>query len=326
MRFARVGHEQPIARRLRAEARSSSVPIAARPSKQERVRRHRDADVLAHHGDRRAGVAALVRVDEALEQPALVRGEAAPRSASPRSCGSSSCSVARARCSALLAAATVMSSSSAVSRAVQSSTSRMISTARWRGGSAWIDGDEGELDRLALDDDGLGLLARAAPSRRAAGPGRAAARARRGTTRAPARAANCAGSRRGRRSSRSCTARRGSSGPPSKRVEVAPGAEVGLLHHVLGGLERAEHPVAVNVQLAPVGLRELREGGLVAAARGGDEPFARGHGAVTSPQVDVGDRSRDCPTPGRTRGTRPSRRPRPAAERAAAASSRRSCG
>ena len=46
--------------------------------------------------------------------------------------------VARARCSALFTEATVDSSSSATSGAVQPSTSRKISTARWRPGSSWI--------------------------------------------------------------------------------------------------------------------------------------------------------------------------------------------
>jgi hypothetical protein len=52
--------------------------------------------------------------------------------------GSRSRSVARARWRALLAAATVVSSRSAVSLADQSSTSRRIRTARWRGGSSWM--------------------------------------------------------------------------------------------------------------------------------------------------------------------------------------------
>ena len=49
-----------------------------------------------------------------------------------------SCSVVRARPSALFADATVVSSSAAVSFADQPSTSRRISTARCRGGSSWI--------------------------------------------------------------------------------------------------------------------------------------------------------------------------------------------
>jgi hypothetical protein len=52
--------------------------------------------------------------------------------------GRCSRSVARARCSALLTAGTLISSSSATLLAGQSSTSRRISAARWRGGSSWI--------------------------------------------------------------------------------------------------------------------------------------------------------------------------------------------
>ena len=55
-------------------------------------------------------------------------------SATSRSLASS---VARARCSAELTDATLVSSSSATSVAFQRSTSQRISTARWRGGRFW---------------------------------------------------------------------------------------------------------------------------------------------------------------------------------------------
>jgi hypothetical protein len=51
--------------------------------------------------------------------------------------------------------------------------------------------------------------------------------------------------------------------------EVAPGAQERLLHQVLGVLDRAEHPVAVHPQLAPVRLHQLGERGFVPAAGGG---------------------------------------------------------
>jgi hypothetical protein len=57
---------------------------------------------------------------------------------SRRSAGRWRRSVTRARCSALLTAATGMSSASPTSAAGQSSISRSISTARWRGGSSWM--------------------------------------------------------------------------------------------------------------------------------------------------------------------------------------------
>ena len=66
--------------------------------------------------------------------------------------GSAVASVSRARCSELLTAAVVVSSCSATSRAEKPSTSRRISTARWRGGEVLQRGDERELDALALLD------------------------------------------------------------------------------------------------------------------------------------------------------------------------------
>ena len=62
----------------------------------------------------------------------------APADHSERFAGRCSLIVARARCSALLAAATLVSSSVAVSLAGQPSTSRAISAARCRGGSTCI--------------------------------------------------------------------------------------------------------------------------------------------------------------------------------------------
>ena len=62
-------------------------------------------------------------------------GPPAPADHSDRRAGRCSCMVARARWRALLAAATLVSSSEAVSAAGQPSTSRRINAARWRGGS-----------------------------------------------------------------------------------------------------------------------------------------------------------------------------------------------
>jgi hypothetical protein len=47
-----------------------------------------------------------------------------------------------------------------------------------------------------------------------------------------------------------------------------PGPEERLLDHVLGFLERAEHPVAVDMELPPVTLRQRHERRLVASADG----------------------------------------------------------
>ena len=48
-------------------------------------------------------------------------------------------------------------------------------------------------------------------------------------------------------------------GPFLEPVKPAPGRQQGFLQHVLGVLDRAEDPVAVQLQLAPVGLGELAE-------------------------------------------------------------------
>ena len=48
---------------------------------------------------------------------------------------------------------------------------------------------------------------------------------------------------------------------PSNVLAAPPGAEERLLHGVLGLVERGEHAVAVDVQLAPMALGERREGG-----------------------------------------------------------------
>ena len=72
---------------------------------------------------------------------------------------------------------------------------------------------------------------------------------------------------------------------PSKLLKPAPGRQQRLLKRVLGVLERAEDPVAVDLQLAPVGLGELAERLLVAGAGAGQS--ARGHGRIVSRGITV---------------------------------------
>ena len=241
--------------RTRAEQRRDRVAAV----EDHRLRRHRDADVLAHQRGRRLRVARLVGGDEPREQPLLVLGELGRRAARRRS-GSSSRSVSRPRCSALLAAATLMSSSSAVSAADQSSTSRRITHRALAGGQQLDQRDERQLDRLARDDDRVGLAPRSARPRPAAGPGTAAATGRRPWTRAPAPGACCGAARRGRRWWRSCTATR-AVGVAGVGVARAPRAQERLLERVLGLVEGPEHAVAVDVQLPPVTLEGLLEVG-----------------------------------------------------------------
>jgi hypothetical protein len=52
---------------------------------------------------------------------------------------------------------------------------------------------------------------------------------------------------------------------------MPPGAQQGLLERVLGVKRRAKHPVAVEMELARIGLREPAEGVLVTGLGGGDE-------------------------------------------------------
>ena len=112
---------------------------------------------------------------------------------------------------------------------------------------------EGQLDRLAVDDRrASGSLARSARARRAARPGRAAATASRDRVAAATRAARRGAARPGRRWWRSCTATRAGLGAALERSRARQARRKRLLHEVLGLVEGAEHPVAVDVQLAPV--------------------------------------------------------------------------
>ena len=65
--------------------------------------------------------------------------------------------------------------------------------------------------------------------------------------------------------------------------QPAPRAEQRLLQRVLGVLDRAEHPVAVGVQLGAVRRDEPLEGGLVAAARGVEQGHLGCHSAISPP-------------------------------------------
>jgi hypothetical protein len=62
--------------------------------------------------------------------------------------------------------------------------------------------------------------------------------------------------------------------PPLEGLPPSPGAQEGLLHGVLGVLERSQHPVAVHVQLSPVPLRQAREHRLVDLGEPGDAQAA----------------------------------------------------
>ena len=65
-------------------------------------------------------------------------------------------------------------------------------------------------------------------------------------------------------------------------LAAAPGAQERLLHGVLGVVERRQHPVAVDVELAAVAARQVGEGPLVARAspRGDREARSRARSSV----------------------------------------------
>ena len=91
-----------------------NAAIASGPRNQREVRRHRERRVLGEHRDDRVDVVALPRVDVALDELADARRRRA-RAASSAGCARAACSsiVLRARWSALLIDATVVSSVSA---------------------------------------------------------------------------------------------------------------------------------------------------------------------------------------------------------------------
>ena len=82
-------------------------------------------------------------------------------------------------------------------------------------------------------------------------------------------------------------------------VAGAPGPKERLLHGILGLVERGEHPVAVDVQLAPMALDERREGPLVAKG-----PHVDGHACAAPAGSAAPLRTR---LPGPARCCRPGR-------------------
>ena len=190
-----------------------------------------------------------------------------PADHSARRAGRCSCIVARARWSALLAAATLVSSRR---RRLGRRPAEHVADDQRRALSRRQDlqgGEERELDRLALDDDRVRLLVarrdlvqqpvrvRLQPRHLGEGvqhrhpPGPAPDHVEADVRRDPVQP----------RTERA----------PPRTVAAAPRPQERLLHGVLRLVERGEHPVAVDVQLAPVALGELGEGGLVLGDRAG---------------------------------------------------------
>ena len=134
------------ARSARAATRPSRAALAHQPAdrvaalEEHRLRRHRDADVVGEQLQRAVDVAALVRRDEARRAArARSRSPRGELQSSRRSAGSWRLQrLARPLQRAVDRRRRRCSSTSAASAALQPSTSRRISTARWRGGSCWI--------------------------------------------------------------------------------------------------------------------------------------------------------------------------------------------
>jgi hypothetical protein len=141
-------------------------------------------------------------------------------------------------------------------------------------------GDEGKLDRLPRDDHRSGLVlarggrleqsigVRLQPreiSRRRGRRGRVA-RLRDLRRRDPARPAAKHVEARVRRDPVEPSPKRGAPAGAEARA-LAPRAQKGLLDQILGVLERAEQPIAVNLQLPSMALEERSERGLLARDR-----------------------------------------------------------
>ena len=203
-------------------------------------------------------------------------------------------SVARARLSALVTESRDVSSISATSAARNPSTSRRISTARWRAGRSWSAVTKAKGDGL------LGLVARLGVGRTTelvldqhvrigVEPERFGAPRRLGDRDVrrhldlrspPSRPEHVEGT-----VGRHRVEPRADRGSLLESPQAAPGREQRLLHRVLRVLQRPEDPVAVHVQLRPEGLDHLVERVLIAGLGPGDE--LRAHGPILPPPLDL---------------------------------------
>src|SRR5215213_9806402 len=160
-------------------------------------------------------------------------------------------SVARARCSALLTDATLVSSSSATSDAFQRRTSQRIRTARCRGGRCWSAATNARriVSRATATSAG-------SPSGTTRPSGIGSIHVTSGSvfrfSTTGSRAALAAAHHVEADVRRDAVEPRSERGAPLEAVVAAPRADQRLLHRVLGLERRAEHAVAVADELAPV--------------------------------------------------------------------------
>ena len=237
------------------------------------MRRSCDGD---RHRERR--IAALVGLDEAGEQRALgvarlaggplgrvERADARPASRVP---AAARCSRPRPTCRAPRRSRL----------AGQPSTSRAIRVARWRGGSTWSAARNASsiVSRVTTTDSGSSSGG-AISSSSTSGYGVIHGTSRIVSTELSRRALRRMASRQTFVAILYSHAR--TSALPSKPIACPPRPQERLLHGVVGLVERGQHPVAVDVQLAPVSLGEGRERGLPTGERGRDRV---GHAATSS--------------------------------------------
>ena len=189
---------------------------------------------------------------------------ASPAVHSARRAGSRSRRVARARWSALFADATLVSSSAAVSFADQPSTSRRTSTARCRAGRCWTAARYASsiVSRSTTTASGPG----SSSSRSGYGSSQGRSAAEIGPDRLPGRP-ELVGQHPPRPAGEDVEAGvRGDpvqpgahARPALERVPGLPRAQERLLRQVLGVAQRAEHPVAVHLDLPAVPFDERLE-------------------------------------------------------------------
>ena len=192
-----------------------------------------------------------------------------------------SASWAWARCRALFTAAGVVSSAVAVSLADQRSTSRRMSTARWRAGRCWSAATKASRMESRLPTTWAGSMLVMSTITSGTGSSHGTSRGldelvtglraghpEAGRQRAAGLVLQVGQAHVGRDAVEPGADR----GAALEVVVRPPGAQVGLLDHVLGVVHRARHAVAVGGELAAVlvgHLREVGRCGLLGRRRGG---------------------------------------------------------
>ena len=199
-------------------------------------------------------VGALVGVDEAARAacaPRRVSSPARPSARARRRAPPASRAPAAARC---WPPATLVSSSVRGLRRRPAQHVAQDQRGALAGGSSCIDGEEGELDRLARDDHGVRLAPRVGATSSSSRSGYGCSHGTSANEPSAVRLPRAAPQRVEARVRRDPVQPRAEQRAAVERLAAAPRAQERLLHEVLGLVERAEHPVAVDVELAAVAL------------------------------------------------------------------------